>query len=272
MTRKLSVMDDENSLNRRGTVVRRKSKHGFGEVAEFGVSPVAGDVLVHHLPQALGKGSGLATPQWRGDGLKTCGFSLAHRSIFALSMTTPWKVERFGWTFAPGDKVMQIVNDYDKEVYNGDIGYVGDVDPEVGEVTVTFDGRVVTYGFGELDVLVPAYATTIHKSQGSEYPRDHSGPHAALPDAATQPALHRRHPREAPRRPGRPEEGGRHRSPQRSEQAALVETWRVALGERSPTVTSQRADRNGLLQSVSMGSEASWAHSPIEPSYSIKFS
>ncbi len=80
------------------------------------------------------------------------------------------KVERFGWTFAPGDKVMQIENDYDKEVYNGDIGYVGDVDPVVGEVTVTFDGRVVTYGFGELDVLVPAYAATIHKSQGSEYP------------------------------------------------------------------------------------------------------
>src|SRR5208282_6088091 len=79
-------------------------------------------------------------------------------------------VERFGWTFAPGDKVMQIENDYDKEVYNGDIGYVGDVDPVVGEVTVTFDGRVVTYGFGELDVLVPAYAATIHKSQGSEYP------------------------------------------------------------------------------------------------------
>ncbi len=80
------------------------------------------------------------------------------------------KVERFGWTFAPGDKVMQIENDYDKEVYNGDIGYIGDVDPEAGEVTVSFDGRAVVYGFGELDVLVPAYAATIHKSQGSEYP------------------------------------------------------------------------------------------------------
>jgi exodeoxyribonuclease V alpha subunit len=80
------------------------------------------------------------------------------------------KVERFGWTFAPGDKVMQIENDYDKEVYNCDIGYVGDVDPEAGEVTVAFDGRGVVYGFGELDVLVPAYAATIHKSQGSEYP------------------------------------------------------------------------------------------------------
>lgn len=59
---------------------------------------------------------------------------------------------------------------YAKEVYNGDIGYVGGVDPEAGEVTVAFDGRAVVYGLGELDVLVPAYATTIHKSQGSEYP------------------------------------------------------------------------------------------------------
>ena len=80
------------------------------------------------------------------------------------------KVERFGWTFAPGDKVMQIENDYDKEVYNGDIGYVDDVDPDEGELIARFDERVLTYGFGELDTLVPAYAATIHKSQGSEYP------------------------------------------------------------------------------------------------------
>ncbi len=80
------------------------------------------------------------------------------------------KVERFGWTFAPGDKVMQIENDYDKEVYNGDIGYIDDVDSDAGELIARFDDRSVTYGFGELDMLVPAYATTIHKSQGSEYP------------------------------------------------------------------------------------------------------
>jgi exodeoxyribonuclease V alpha subunit len=80
------------------------------------------------------------------------------------------KVERFGWTFSPSDKVMQIENDYDKEVYNGDIGYVDDVDPDAGELTASFDGRAVVYGFGELDTLVPAYAATIHKSQGSEYP------------------------------------------------------------------------------------------------------
>jgi exodeoxyribonuclease V alpha subunit len=88
----------------------------------------------------------------------------------ALNPAGERKVERFGWTFAPGDKVMQIENDYDKEVYNGDIGYVVGVDPEVGELMASFDDRNVTYGFGELDTLVPAYATTIHKSQGSEYP------------------------------------------------------------------------------------------------------
>ena len=88
----------------------------------------------------------------------------------ALNPAGERKVEHFGWTFAPGDKVMQVENDYDKEVYNGDIGYVEHVDPEAGELSAGFDGRIVTYGFGELDALVPAYATTVHKSQGSEYP------------------------------------------------------------------------------------------------------
>ena len=88
----------------------------------------------------------------------------------ALNPAGERKVERFGWTFAPGDKVMQIENDYDKEVYNGDIGYIDDVDVEAAELTTNFDGRAIVYGFGELDTLVPAYAATIHKSQGSEYP------------------------------------------------------------------------------------------------------
>jgi exodeoxyribonuclease V alpha subunit len=80
------------------------------------------------------------------------------------------RIERFGWTFCPGDKVMQVENDYDKDVYNGDLGVVSRIDIEESELVAGFDGREVTYGFGELDELVLAYATTIHKSQGSEYP------------------------------------------------------------------------------------------------------
>jgi exodeoxyribonuclease V alpha subunit len=79
-------------------------------------------------------------------------------------------VERFGSKFAAGDKVMQIENDYDKEVYNGDLGFVTGVDVDTSELTADFEDKAVTYGFGELDALVPAYAATIHKAQGSEYP------------------------------------------------------------------------------------------------------
>jgi exodeoxyribonuclease V alpha subunit len=79
-------------------------------------------------------------------------------------------VERFGHTYRPGDKVMQIENDYDKEAFNGDIGFVTSIDPEAQEVVIDFEGREVVYEFGELDEVVLAYATTIHKSQGSEYP------------------------------------------------------------------------------------------------------
>jgi len=87
----------------------------------------------------------------------------------ALNPPGETKVERFGWTYAPGDKVMQVENDYDREVYNGDLGMVRRIDTEEGELVAEFDGREVSYGFGELDELVLAYATTIHKSQGSEY-------------------------------------------------------------------------------------------------------
>ncbi|PPQ34808.1 exodeoxyribonuclease V alpha subunit [Rhodoblastus acidophilus] len=88
----------------------------------------------------------------------------------ALNPNPSDKIERFGSVFAPGDKIMQTENDYDREVFNGDLGRVARIDREEGALVASFDGREVTYAFGELDAVVPAYATTIHKSQGSEYP------------------------------------------------------------------------------------------------------
>ncbi len=88
----------------------------------------------------------------------------------ALNPPGEHSVEKFGYSFSVGDKVMQIENNYDRDVYNGDIGFVTGMDREEEEMAVEFDGRLVNYPFGELDELVLCYATTIHKSQGSEYP------------------------------------------------------------------------------------------------------
>ncbi len=79
-------------------------------------------------------------------------------------------LRRSGFAFRAEDKVMQIKNNYDKEVFNGDIGIIESVDAENRTLTVSFDNRMVEYDVTELDELVHAYATTIHKSQGSEYP------------------------------------------------------------------------------------------------------
>lgn len=79
-------------------------------------------------------------------------------------------ITRFGTSLAPGDKVIQQVNDYDRDVFNGDIGRILAVDQEEEVVTVDFDGRAVAYDAADLDEVSLAYAISIHKSQGSEYP------------------------------------------------------------------------------------------------------
>jgi exodeoxyribonuclease V alpha subunit len=79
-------------------------------------------------------------------------------------------IERFGWRYRRHDKVIQSVNNYDKDVFNGDIGVIVELNEESQEALVRFDERQVCYDFGELDELSPAYAISVHKSQGSEYP------------------------------------------------------------------------------------------------------
>ncbi|HEX6111467.1 MAG TPA: ATP-dependent RecD-like DNA helicase, partial [Geminicoccaceae bacterium] len=88
----------------------------------------------------------------------------------ALNPNLPDRLEHHGVSFALGDKVMQLENDYDREVYNGDLGRVQRIDREQNQITIEIDGRPLTYAIAELDALTPAYATTVHKAQGSEYP------------------------------------------------------------------------------------------------------
>ncbi|MBN9344203.1 MAG: recombinase RecD [Caedibacter sp. 38-128] len=87
-----------------------------------------------------------------------------------LNPTAQNRVERFGSIYGVGDKVMQIANNYDKDVYNGDIGYIREIYQEEQELRIDYEGRLISYDFSELDEVVLAYATTIHKAQGSEYP------------------------------------------------------------------------------------------------------
>ena len=79
-------------------------------------------------------------------------------------------VQRMGRHYRVGDRVMQIRNNYDKEVFNGDLGFIKSIDTERAVLVVNFDGHAVEYNFNELDELTHSYAVTIHKSQGSEYP------------------------------------------------------------------------------------------------------
>lgn len=79
-------------------------------------------------------------------------------------------LERFGTKFREHDKVMQLENDYDKDVFNGDVGFVHRINVDDQQMVVRFGDRFVNYDFNELDELAPAYAITVHKSQGSEYP------------------------------------------------------------------------------------------------------
>ncbi len=133
---------------------------------------VAGEIVnlvKNRLPKAYHRKSSdiqVLTPMQRGIvGAANLNMALQH----ALNPSEV-SLNRSGYSFRRGDRVMQLRNNYDKDVFNGDLGFVESVDLEERTLSVNFDGRLVEYDSSELDELTLAYATTIHKSQGSEYP------------------------------------------------------------------------------------------------------
>ena len=127
------------------------------------------DLVSRRLPAHYHVGPGevqVLTPMRRGS------IGAANLNTLLQETVNPGEtgLRHSGILYRTRDKVMQIRNNYDREVFNGDIGEVSAVNPEERELTVNFDGREVTYDVSELEELTLAYATTIHKSQGSEYP------------------------------------------------------------------------------------------------------
>ncbi len=106
------------------------------------------------------------TPMHRG----VCGSENLNRELAAALNPTGPHTQRYGRTLRVGDRVMQIRNNYDKDVFNGDLGRIKRLDLVDQQLVVDIDGREIAYEFDELDELVPAYAISVHKSQGNEYP------------------------------------------------------------------------------------------------------
>jgi exodeoxyribonuclease V alpha subunit len=127
-------------------------------------------IVCERIPSRFGldpiKDVQVLTPMNRGGlGSRSLNVELQKR----LNTNKGPQVSKYGWTFGAGDKVLQMVNNYDKEVFNGDIGTISSIDLEESEVMIEFDNGPVKYDLNELDEVSLAYATSIHKSQGSEY-------------------------------------------------------------------------------------------------------
>ncbi|HMB00045.1 MAG TPA: ATP-dependent RecD-like DNA helicase, partial [Spirochaetota bacterium] len=106
------------------------------------------------------------TPMYKGP----VGADSLNRELQQIFTASGPEIRKGDAVFYHGDKIMQLKNNYDKDVYNGDIGFITAVDQNTGKIEVNFNGNQVCYQKPELDQLVPAYATTVHKSQGSEFP------------------------------------------------------------------------------------------------------
>ncbi len=128
------------------------------------------ELVKNRIPGRFGfdpiEGIQVLTPMHRG----TVGAGNLNTCLQEMLNPTAKSVSFWGRNFRVGDKVMQIRNNYDKEVFNGDIGRITGLDEEAREVRISFDGRGVDYDFADLDEVVLAYAISVHKAQGSQYP------------------------------------------------------------------------------------------------------
>ena len=127
------------------------------------------NLVKNRLPKAYSQKTSqiqVLTPMQRG----VAGAANLNMALQNALNPSPTALNRGGYSFRQGDRVMQLRNNYDKEVFNGDLGYIESVDTEERTLMVNFEDRLVEYEASELDELTLAYATTIHKSQGSEYP------------------------------------------------------------------------------------------------------
>jgi exodeoxyribonuclease V alpha subunit len=146
----------------------------FGEDDPERVAELTVDIVVNRLPRRFGldprRDVQVLCPMHRGPAGSA---ALNERLQEVLTPAAPRQPERrfAGRTYRPGDKVMQVRNDYEKGVFNGSVGTVTTISPEAHELFVLMDeDQEVRYGFDDLDELTHAYALTVHRSQGSEYP------------------------------------------------------------------------------------------------------
>ncbi|MBS0658703.1 MAG: ATP-dependent RecD-like DNA helicase [Verrucomicrobia bacterium] len=197
------------------------------------VAATVEEVVARRLPARFGldprRDIQVLAPMNRG----VCGTRELNRRLQAV-LNPPREggldeVERFGWTFRTGDRVIQLQNNYDKEVFNGDIGRITRVEADDRELRVAFEGREreVVYDFNELDELGPASAITIHKSQGSEFAA------VVIPLAAEQYLLLQRN--------------LLYTAVTRGKRLVVVVAQRKAL-RRAVSETSARTRRSGLLE------------------------
>jgi exodeoxyribonuclease V alpha subunit len=160
-------------------VLRGEVPEGGGEGSDFFIvdsrSPshtrqLVRELVVRRIPRAFGFDAvadvQVLCPMYRGE----AGAHNLNRDLQDLLNPAQPEIERGGLRYRVGDKVLQVRNDYDADVFNGDVGRIESIDKAQGHLAVRFGDRSVVYRWADLDQVVPGYAISVHRAQGSEYP------------------------------------------------------------------------------------------------------